>query len=521
MKTRKWLALLLSVIMVLTATLAAAESVYPLGGDVKLTYFGQLHKKVAKAYSGWEELEVVQDWFKATGVTLEFQCPPSGMEEEQFSMMLVSDKYPDIIAYSFHDLPGGLTKYYEDGVIIDLTPYLEEYAPNYTKWLNDNPSVKKEIMDDSGRILCFPFAKGGGYLLSTWGPIVREDILAELNLEMPTTIDEWETVLKAVKEAHPDMIPFTGDKDRLLQAFSPAYGCSWGGWFADDEGKARFAPADEAYKPFIEKMASWFEMGLIDQDIISMDEAAADNKMNAGLAFATYGAGSAQVAAYMNANAGNETYSVVGAPFPSLEKGQIVKFATQWPALANPEVTISTSCKNVEAAIRMYDWAFGEEGSTRLNWGIENVSYTVDETGAKHYTDLILHNPDGKSVDAILANYALVAVKGPCALVQDPDYMLDYYALDQQKRSMQNWATKDNNSFEFPHVSYIDNEASDFTNKMSDIETYTDTMIAKFIIGTEPLSGYDTYIDTVNKMGLSDAVQIQQNALNRFLSRGE
>ena len=521
MKTRKWIALLLGVLMALTATLSVAESVYPLEGDIKLTYFGQLHKKVAKAYTGWTDLEVVQDWFKATGVTLEFQCPPSGMEEEQFSTMLISEPYPDIIAYSFHDLPGGLTKYYEDGVIIDLTPYLEEFAPNYTKWLNDNPSIKKEIMDDNGRILCFPFAKGGGYLLSTWGPIVREDILAELKLEMPTTIDEWEAVLVAVKAAHPEMIPFTGNMDRLLQAFSPAYGCSWGGWFADDEGKARFAPTDEAYKPFLEKMHSWFEKGLIDPDIMSLDEASADNKMTAGQAFATYGAGSAQVAAYMNANADNKTYSVVGAPFPSLEKGQIVKYATQWPALANPEVTISTSCKNVEAAVRMYDWGFSEEGSTRLNWGIEGVSYTVDETGAKHYTDLILHNPDGKSVDAILANYALVAVKGPCALVQDPDYMLDYYAMDQQKRSMQNWATKDNNSFEFPHVSYIDSEAGDFTNIMADLETYTDTMVAKFIIGSEPIGNYDNYLKTAAGMRLADATAIQQAALDRFLARGE
>ena len=174
MLTRKILSLMLCLVMLSAAavSLAETESIYPLDGGVTLTYFGKLHSKVAKVYPGWESLDVVQDWFKATGVTLQFQCPPAGMEEEQFNMMLASGEYTDIINYDFKTVTGGLTKLYEDGVIIDLTPYLPDYAPNYWAWLNNNPEAMKEIMDDEGRILCFPFAKGGGVLLTPPGPIL-------------------------------------------------------------------------------------------------------------------------------------------------------------------------------------------------------------------------------------------------------------------------------------------------------------------------------------------------------------
>lgn len=524
MKLRNLLATLLCVMMLLSsvAPALAEDNVYPIPGDVTLTYFGQLHKKVAKSYSSWTDLDVVKDWFAATGVTLDFRCPPSGMEDEQFNMMLASGDYTDIIVYDMiKKVQGGLTSLYEDGVIVDLTDYLEEYAPNYTRYLNEHPDIKQEVMDDNGRIYCFVFAKGGGYLLSTQGPILREDILTALNLEVPTTIDEWETVLRAVKAAYPDMVPFTGNLARLEKTFGPAYGLGMCEWVANDENYAFYAPAEADFRAFLEKMSAWYAEGLIDVDFTSLDDASADNKMSSGRAFASFGAGSSQVATYMNANPDDPTFSTVGVQLPTLEKGDLAKYSTEWAGTANPQCAISTQCKNLEAAIRMYDWGYSEEGSTRLNWGLEGVSYTVDENGEKHYTDLILNNPDGKDVDTALANYALVAVKGPAMLVQDPGFMMDYYALDQQKRSMQNWTNKDMDSRIFPSVSYVDDEAERFTNLMADITTYAESMTAKFIIGSESLDNFDGYLKTINNMGYEEVRTIQQDALDRFNNRGK
>ena len=167
----------------------------------------------------------------------------------------------------------------------------------------------------------------------------------------------------------------------------------------------------------------------------------------------------------------------------------------------------------------MLDWGYGEEGNRRLNWGVEGVSYELDENGEPHYTELVLNNPDGLSIDAALANYALVAVKGPAMLVQDPRYMMDYYALDEQKQAMQSWSDKDLTSHLFPNVSYTEEESSGLTSLMSDITTYTDSMIIKFIVGTEPLENFDRYVQTVKNMGIDNALDIQQAAVDRYNAR--
>ena len=37
-----------------------------------------------------------------------------------------------------------------------------------------------------------------------------------------------------------------------------------------------------------------------------------------------------------------------------------------------------------------------------LNWGVEGVSYELDEEGKPHFTDQVLNDPDGLSVDCLL-----------------------------------------------------------------------------------------------------------------------
>lgn len=47
------------------------------------------------------------------------------------------------------------------------------------------------------------------------GQMIRKDWLDELGLQLPETIDEWEIVLKTIKEKK-GVIPYTSEKDMLL-----------------------------------------------------------------------------------------------------------------------------------------------------------------------------------------------------------------------------------------------------------------------------------------------------------------
>lgn len=502
----------------------AEEFTYPVEGNPVLTYFGKLHSKVSKDYSSYADLEVVQWWFEKTGVTLEFETPPSGMEEEQYNILLASGDYPDLINYDLVGQPGGTQKLYNDGVLIDLTDDMQKYMPNLLAYYAENPDIERMVKDDDGRFFVIPFLKGGGVLLATTGPMIRKDILDELGLEPPETIDEWDTVLAAMKEAYPDSYPLTGNlrssnaPGELSSLFQPAFGVSNDFWYEDTEGVVHFAPQEDGYKEFLMKLNEWYTKGYLDANFATLDQQTLDNNMSSGKSFATFGAGSSGLGAYMTANQDNPDFELMGVKLPTINEGELAMYVTEYEFGGNPQLGITTACENVEAAMRMYDFGFSEEGYTRFNWGEEGVSYTMVD-GKPQYTDLILNNPDGLSVDAILANYALTAIKGPAMLVQDPDYMLQYYNMPQQQQAMKAWEEKDYENRQFPVVSYTSEESQNLTAILADLDTYVEQTAMKFIIGSESFDNWDSFVDTCNNMGVADALAIQQAAVDRYNAR--
>lgn len=69
--------------------------------------------------------------------------------------MLSNEELPDIIWYSFAADAESLL---EDGIIRDLTDLLPKYAPNYWKFLQENPLYYKSMMTDSGKFFGFGFS---------------------------------------------------------------------------------------------------------------------------------------------------------------------------------------------------------------------------------------------------------------------------------------------------------------------------------------------------------------------------
>jgi putative aldouronate transport system substrate-binding protein len=62
-------------------------------------------------------------------------------------------------------------------------------------------------------------------------------------------------------------------------------------------------------------------------------------------------------------------------------------------------------------------------------------------------------------------------------------------------------------------------ESREYALIMNDVNTYADEFILKFILGTESLSRWDAYVNTINGMKLSRALEIQNNALARYKRR--
>ncbi|NLG85581.1 MAG: extracellular solute-binding protein, partial [Firmicutes bacterium] len=425
--------------------------------------------------------------------------------------------------YTWLNYPGGPEKAIQDGVIADLTPIINKYAPNLRKIIRSNREVDKMVKTDTGKYYVFPFLRLDDSLVVYMGPMLRADWLKELGLEVPTTIDEWYTVLKAFKEKKgadsPLVIPAIANVSlnaiRLTGAFIGAFGIKYD--FYVEKGKVKYGPAEPAFKDFLATMHKWYKEGLLDKDLGVTDRKGGDAKILAGRAGALVGYAGGDMGKYLDSMKDKDPkFDLVGAPYPTLKKGQKPKFGHRtFPYPGNNSVAISAKCKYKELAARWLDYAYSPEGHMLFNFGIEGVSYKM-VNGYPKYTDLIMKNPQ-LSVAEAMAGYMRASLSGP--FVQDPRYFEQYQSKPQQIEAIKRWANTDEAKYALPPVTPTPEESTELANIMNQIDTYREEMVMRFILGIEPLDNFDKYLAQMKKLGIDRAIQIYQTALERYKSR--
>ncbi|WP_042167773.1 extracellular solute-binding protein [Paenibacillus gorillae] len=494
----------------------AGEASYPLQTTDTLTYWAEYNS--SKSTIG--EVPFFQEWQKRTGVPLRFISPPSGQSTDSLNIMLASGDLPDLIEYDWFNFPGGPEKAIADGYILRLNDYIDQFAPNLKKYLAEHPEVDKMIKTDNGSYYTFPFLRGDPMLQVYQGPIIRQDWLTELGLEVPETIAEWHDMLKAFKEKK-------GAEAPLSYMFSPeflnngafigAFGASRT-WFQQD-GVVKYGPMEPGYKEFLSTFRQWRTEGLLDKNIANVDGKALDANMTNNLTGASVlnsGNGIGKWTPLLQEK--NPNAKLVGAPYPVLNKGEVAMLGQKDPIYTTgTNVAITSKAKNVELAVRMLDWGYSEEGHMYFNFGQEGVSYTLDSNNQPIYTDLLLKNSEGLSPSQAMTLYIRANYGGP--FVQDKRYITQYLALPEQKAALEQWTKTNVSDHKLPQITPTPEEASELAQIMNDVNTLVDEMTLKIILGNEPVDAYDSYMAKLKSLGIDRVIEIQQAALDRYNSR--
>ncbi|MFD0693435.1 ABC transporter substrate-binding protein [Paenibacillus sp. GCM10027628] len=497
----------------------------------KLTYWVPNHPAASGQMKTYAEMGMYKELEKVTGVKVEFQHPPLEVPQaqEQFNLMIATNELPDVIEASWGATsgavvryPGGPEKAILDKKIIKLNDLIDKYAPNLKKLLADHPDWKKQISTDEGSIYAFPFLRGDDKVRVFFGPSIRQDWLNKLGLSMPTTIDEWYTVLKAFKEKDPngngkaDEIPIYLDKNLFATdaPFLGAWGINYS--FYQDGGKVKYGPIQPEYKDFLATMNKWYKEGLLDKDFAAPNDKLFDNKMTTNLLGATVsfnGGGIGKFAGLMKDK--DPKFDLEAAPYPVLKAGDKAIWGQKDFAYNGVGAAISTANKNPIETVKWLDYAYGEKGDLLFNYGVEGTSYKM-ENGKAAFLPEILNPPAGTSIQQSIAKYNRATWSAPFVL--SDNFQLQYLALPQQKKALEIWS-KPTAERKIPLVSPTQDESSKFASIVTDIQTYQDEMLLKFIMGVEPLDNFDQYVKKIKGMGIDDAIQIQQGALERFNKR--
>lgn len=483
-------------------------------GDNELTYWVEFANQPAAGVASYDELPVYQEIQKRLGVDIKFIHPVAGQTEEQLNLMLASREFPDIIQYQFYEYPGGAQKAIDDDVIISLNDIMEKNAPNLNSYLKENPDVDREVKTDENNYYCFPNINGDEYLLTYSGPIVRQDMLDKLGMQKPETIDEWYSTLKALKDKYSLSAPYSAKIDGLLSTFTQAFGV--GKDIYVDNGKIKYGPYEAGYKDFIETMRKWYTEGLIDRNLASLDTKTVSQNVLNGNTGLTFGNTSGGIGKWMAAMKGSD-FEVAPLKYPVLKKGdrpmmghRINKY------LPFGSASISTQCDNVELAAKVLDYGYSEEGRMLFNFGVEGVHYNMVD-GYPTYSDYMTNDPDGKGLGTMISIYT--RPNGGAPTIVDKRYMEQAAALDEQKESIELWADADTKEHFLPSINFTSDESGEVAKLKSDIASYQEQMMFKFITGVSDMSEYDTYLSTLKKMGVERYVEIYQAAYDRYTKK--
>ena len=195
-------------------------------GDTKFTWWIYKTDGEGTYYDDYKDSPVVQyinqqywdvekggigDEKTGTKLDLSFIVPIAGKETDNFNTMIATGEYPEVI-----DLNGSTESAQamnENGIVMDITEYVEKYMPNYLAFLDKNPEIKPFVsnLDEDGNVHYYSVHSIKDGVADPWdGAVYRRDWVVKY--AVPTEY-VWDWDDEYVKEnGHPEVTPLAKAK---------------------------------------------------------------------------------------------------------------------------------------------------------------------------------------------------------------------------------------------------------------------------------------------------------------------
>lgn len=319
-------------------------------------------------------------------VEVTFVPVPRWTEGDVINNLLAANDAPDIgVTYSYPTIQ----TYANMGGITDLGPLVDEYKPllpNLWEYLTDS-NINWDRDPSTGTLWALEARLNVMNRINTF---VREDWLKKLNLQAPTNLQEFESMLQAFKDNASTLL---GKDSSKMIPFATSFDIGW----RVDHLTTSFVPDNITdkdiyvngfddrrllfpnYKEGIKVLNKWYNQGLVWKDfpLYPAGDATEDNLMKAGFVGAfihnwdyPYRSGEDGIHANLQKLVGPDAAYIAVEPFPN-DAGVYRKFLS---APVDRKVFFPATNKEPLASLFYLDWIsklenrvylqFGEEGKT-------------------------------------------------------------------------------------------------------------------------------------------------------------
>ncbi|MCD7818481.1 MAG: hypothetical protein LUH07_05475, partial [Lachnospiraceae bacterium] len=491
---------------------------YPIEGAGTLSYGFTMSSRWSEYYEYWDETPIGQELEASTGVDLDMVHVA---DKTAMNLLLASGELPDIITYNFaNNYTGGNEKAMSDGLIYQMTEdFVQTYAPDYWQFLEDNPDIMRQVKTSDGSIFGFCFALTGADNLSQQGLIVRGDWLDTLGLDEPETADEFKEMLSLFKSEMGAQIPLELTASTLNSVMRNGYITTpfnlvcMGEYQID--GTVHVGYAEQEFKDVLQWLHELYEEGLLDPNFATVDTDTVNANMSTGAAGASQGAATSGIKTWMDA-AGSaveeEGFSLIGIKGLVANAGDVPLYGHLNYSVPGNMSVISSMCSDPVTAAQYFNYGYTHAGYMLYNYGIEGVTYIAD--GNYNYVSVTEEVANG---DIDTAFYTLSYGNGPFEACP-PDYSSYLYQEMADARQVA-WVQHTASEYQYPNVSVSSEYSNEYSNLVSELETYRDEMIIKFVRGDESLDNFDDYLNTLESIGMSRYIEMLQNAADEYYAK--
>lgn len=492
---------------------------------------------------GYNDNTVLKQLAENAGVSIEWETLSDSVAE-QVNIRIAGESLPDaFIGVGFSNVD--IAEYGDDGTFIDLTPYItEEYMPNLTKILEENPDIKAAITMDDGKIYGLP----AGEQMGTAGIGKEEDYsiytipqfsminkawLDELGLPVPTTLEELHTALKAFKDN--DMsakyygneagstIPMSTGFDEWCWGQNIFYsGFGFTNWPNDvcndltlnSDGEINFVCDDDSYREAITYFHDWYAEGLMDIEMFSQDTTQLMAKCQQGyVGVSTWW--------YIEELMGEYADDYVFLPVLDGPDGTHNVTVRTGGATNSGQLNITSACESPVNLLKFFDQWYDGETVMQLQYGPIGTYFTKQDENGKWYsiTDEESKAKYGKTAGELKGEYEVSGPKLILSDYYDKNFYMEDRAIERLNDLYDYWMPFVSDTSVYPvDCVFTTDELDTIDRYKADFETAVAEQEGLWIKNGGPTDAeWEAYKDMlVNNCGMEELLKVYTDAYGRY-----
>lgn len=468
----------------------------------------------------YSEMEIFKRLEEQTNVKIEWENIPDTDYAEKKNLLLASGDLPDAFyGAGFTDYE--LINYGQDGTIIPLEDLIDQYAPNLKALLERRPDIKSSITAPDGHIYGLPTWEENNLGTNPFFHVINTKWLEKLGLKMPQTLDEYTTAaLVAFKTQDPNG---NGKADEIPLSFMHMQWCmDIGGIFGafglpDNlehrivrDGKVIFTATQPEYKEALKYFhEKWYKQGLIDPESFTQDAA-------------QYLAKGKTTDETLGSYIWWEIEEVVGpersgdyallSPLKGPNGDQLIG-RSNGGGPGRGAFVITKKNRYPEITMRWIDQQYEPYMAAQIHWGPLDVVFKKDENGKLVNLPL----PEGTSAGEFRQKVA-PGTGGPGVItIDDFGKVVDMEPRAQQRaKDLEQYYNPYMEKENYPSIFFEPEELDKINRIEPELIKYVNTQRGKFIVDGGVDEQWDSYVKTLEKMGLNELMEIYQKGLDRY-----